>query len=246
MLPNDRQQPGADNPAAPTPGEDRADGETYFTKEQVSELVAKAVQDAIGARFGKEKSKQERAIAQARAEAAAEAEQSFREQHGLSDSELERLKALREKSPDESAKLRLELSSRDKALEAMTKEVEAMRAKERNRTIDDALDRAIGVHPVRKEAMPHVRTLLRSKVAVDDAGELQILGDDGSPLHGVTVDKFVGDQMTGEFKYALEARTAGGGGSRPGTPAKGEPMRRDLTTSAGIAALTMDSIRPKS
>lgn len=222
-------------------GEKREDGEKTFSKAEVDELVRKSVSEAIGARFGKEKSQSERA----QRRAAEEAVRAFRDEHGLDDDALGRLQS----QQSELTVLKREHTKIQRELEQERQVRTDLDGWRRNRLVDDALDQAFDTfrdkhgHRVIDSARADVRLALRSSLAVNDDGQVEVRHD-GQPLHGKKVGDWVAEQLQGR-KYALEPTTAGGAGSRPGQAADRSKAKIDLGTPDGIGELWGQAIAPK-
>jgi hypothetical protein len=215
----------------------RGDGETVFTKTQLDAAVSKAVNAVVG---------KERAQAERRAAEAAEAAlQSFREEHGLDDAALDKVKGTRselDKLRAELAKATRILETKDKTLAELTKATDEYRAKDRQRVINDVLDKGIRSfsrktgHRVIEDAKGDVLAAIRPRLRADDDGSITVLGDDGNPLHGMDVGDWLADEL-GRRKWALEPTTTGGAGSRPGGKGPAESRKLDLGSSEGMGAL---------
>lgn len=228
---------GSESGGAPAGGK-REDGEKTYTKAEVDELVRKSVSEAIGARFGKEKSQSERKQRQA----ADDAVQAFRDEHGLDDDALERLQS----QQSELTVLKREHSKLQREHEERSKALDASESWRRNRLVDDALDQAFDGfrekhgHRVIDSARADMRLVLRNQLRVEDDGTVVPLKD-GQPLHGKPVGDWVADQLQGR-KHVLEPTTTGGAGSRPGgSPERGKSPP-DLGTDEGVGALWGDEV----
>jgi len=216
-------------------GGKRADGETLYTKEQLQAEVQKA----INARFGKEKGTAERKASQA-AEAAVQA---FREQHGLDDETLDKVKS------QQSAfdKLARESAAKDKRIELLEKSNGELVSRDKSRRVTETMDTAIAAfskkHNLRliDDAKQDVLASLRPRFRAEDDGSMSILGDDGNPL-SVEPGDWIAEQLQSR-KYALEPTVSGGAGSRPRGQAGGGDKKRDLSTSQGAGDLYAEMIK---
>lgn len=223
---------------------DESGSEPKYTQKERDEFVQRAVDSVVG----KERARSERAIKKAQDDAVEE----WCKRNEVSADALDEFLAWREGKQTETTEAAKELRATKRRLSEL--EAELSKDRERADKYQGIYRESLTIGDLRKAAEQHkavkpdeVVAILRSRVGLDEDEQVYVRGDNGKPVHGMTVDKLVQEYLTENDHLVLSQAPDGGAGSRTARtdhrPAQGdEPqsIREVLTEMAAKGVSPLD------
>jgi hypothetical protein len=125
--------------------------------------------------------------------------------------------------------------------DAFASQLGELRGKVNASRVKDAVFAAAKKHQAYEDEV-FALVMVQGQVAVDDDGDVFVKGADGEPVHGVSVEKLVG-QLVADRQHLQRATGGQGGGSQAATSSVNTKSKHDLLTSQGMAAAAVEQLR---